>query len=513
MPRQARHNCILIIEYYMGSTIIKSTFGILILIVLSFFVGIAAADDIKSSLLLVIGLVSLSAVVIMGKRVWYALFLLTPICQVMPTFSTIPMEHLLSAAVLGYWCLLCIMGHARFIWRKHFACDFFAAVFLILMAISFFRAPVSVSVLNSLLNIKGETIGGKAYIHTIFFLASYLCYSCIPFEKKTLLKLLKWNLIISLLSFFIFGVYEFAKDFSFSESRYSMFIRFSNTLLVAICCSAPFWKLITSPVAIFGIIISASSSLFSGFRSALAGQCLYAVSCFLIKREYHAILFACFFGITALFVLQVSNTTQHLPYIVQRVLSPISFLKVNEEARRDGEGSSDWRVTMWKWALDPRMKYIKNYVIGDGFALHATTMARYMRAEQKRTIEYGNQQAFAYRRIWHSGFIDTLQGLGWVGVTFVLCFLLFALITAYRINSALRDTPFFMYSMLYTYTSITGLTFFISVYTVSTFITTYLILLGPFKLFYSIAVEEGKFVPKKKKYIPKLIQDVHFENT
>lgn len=124
-------------------------------------------------------------------------------------------------------------------------------------------------------------------------------------------------------------------------------------------------------------------------------------------------------------------------------------------------------------------------------------------------MRYGDPKDFAKTRMWHSLFIDTLQSLGYLGLFVIYGGVLYATFVVYKVNTALRDTPFFIYSMLYTCRiAIFSIYFFLSTNSLYTFLGTLLSHLAYLKVFHSIAVDEGKLVPmgKKVKYVPMLIK-------
>lgn len=453
----------------------------------------------------------------MGKRVWYALFLLVPICQSLPKVASIPLEYPLEAAILCYWVLLSFIGHARLTWRKLPEVDLPILLLVILMIIAYIRYPVSIEMLEALFGFKAEYTRGKAYVYIIFFLINYVCFSCIPFEKGKLDKLLKWNLIILLATSFLAGIYSVILHgyVPTGEARFIGFQRFGTYLFIVAYCSAPAIKILSSPLLIFSIITSSICILLTGFRTYLMMFFANILTCILVKREYFVLFVSPIIGLSFLFFLGTSGALNELPFTFQRVLSGIPGLKVSHEIKRDTNESTEWRMVMWKWALNPRMGYIKDYIFGDGVGFKQSEITRYRRQGYKvqaTDSPYGmlaQQRAFAAQRLWHSGVIESIQSLGFVGLFTISALLSFATIAMYRVNSALRTTPYFLYSMIHTCTiPAIALQFFVAAGVLENLFLN-LTAISYIKIFSAIAVEEGKLPThySSRKYIPKLIQE------
>lgn len=495
----------------MGTSVVRNLIGILALIILSFLIGITAADNAKSAVMIIVAVAGIIGIIIMGKHVWITLFLLPPICWVLPSISCVRIDHILYAMVLCYWLLLHLLGYVRFTWRRLIGADLFVLIFLVLMIVSFYRHPISMTYLESIFDYKSEYVGAAPYIAFAAFLVTYLCFSCIPFEKKILLKLLNWHLIILLTCQSISALIRLTWGATWQDEdgvRYPMFSAWGRTVFIAIFCSAPFLKLMASPKAIFLLVLSILASFISGSRGHLVGTGIIAVTTIIIKKEYSVILVALVFFGTSLSILSASNLLSQMPYSVQRSLAIIPGININDKIKRGTDSTASWRFEMWKWALDSRTGYIKNYIYGDGFGISTSYLGRAARALHRGSLGVGDQTHFAKTRTWHSCFIFTLQSLGWVGVlTCFFCYF-YAIFMMYKVNTALKETQYFKYSMLYTVYTVYYFAYFFSVTEMQIFFSRHLLVLAYLKVFYHIAVSEGKIIPNRKrtKYEPLLIK-------
>lgn len=501
----------------MGSSIVRNIIGTIVLIVLSFIIGIMAADNARSAAVIIIAAAAGVGIIAMGKHVWMTLFILPPLCHLLPQIGKMRLDYILYAVVLCYCLLLSILGYIKLTWRKLIGADIFVIAIFITLAISLYRYPIAIGYLDIIFDFQSKYTGGGAYSAYVCFLVLYICFSCIPFERKFLLKALKCNMILLLTCLFIRGLLTSENvDFHLESTvpvRYHMFAEFGRSLIIAVFCSAPAIKLITSPTSIIAIICSALTAIISGFRNMLASYVLLSITAIIIKKEYYILLICAALGITSLGVLHASDTLKELPFPIQRSLSIIPGLAVDKNIRKATDGSTDWRVTMWKWALNPNSGYIKDYAFGDGFRIEKSYADRYMRGVFQGTLINGDQVAYANMRIWHSLYIETLQSLGVLGVILILCCYLYACIVMYRVNTALLDTPYFKYSMLYTckIVVITSV-FFLSPNSLTNVFLYHLPILAYLKVFYNVAVREGKINTsyRKTRYIPILIKhEIH----
>lgn len=471
-----------------------------------------AADSAKEAALIIIAAAAIIGIIAMGKHVWITLFILPPFFSILPSIGGLHGSFLLYPIVLCYWVLLRMLGYVKFTWRKLIGADLFVIVLTLLIGIAFYRKPASINVINNFFNIDTDFIAARAYPIFFFSLIRYLCLSCIPFQKKLFIKVLKWNLIIILVVCFISGIFSLFVTISSDDaetSRYSMFRSFSEVLFIVVYCGAPFAKLMVSPKAIFAIFIALASAVFSGYRSVLAQFGLLFIIVSVVKKECYIIVLSLTVGVITLGILSSSDALKTLPFAAQRALSAIPGLSVASNIKKETSGSTDWRVRMWKWALDSRTGHIKNYLLGDGFGIEKAYHTRSLRAIMKGDLNYGNNSHFAKTRVWHSLFIDTLQSLGYLGLFVIYGCTLYATFVMYKVNTALRNTPFFVYSMIFTCKiAIFTVYIFLSTSPLHTYMDTLLGALVYLKIFHNIAVDEGKLVPmgKKVKYVPMLIK-------
>ena len=442
----------------------------------------------------------------MGRNVWMGLFLLVPIGQAIPLHELFPVYYPLAALILLYWCLLVAMGYARFTWRKLPGADLLVFLFMIYMTITFFRHPASNALVDNLFGLKNAYIPVIEYPLCIATIIFYVAYSCIPIDNKRFVKVIKWGVIINMALLFISGIENLrSADLSVEDTRFGMFNKFAYQLLILSYASIPHNKLFTSP-HLLSILFSLLIMIISGFRKNLIYFCYYFAWIAVIKRDFLTIATCLILAMLTLFFINTSSILDRLPFSAQRVLSIIPGMNVKQAVKTSGQNSSEWRYVIWKWALDPRTNIIKDYIAGDGFHKDKITIHRTERALLKGDIRRARQDMAVERRFWHSGFIATLQEIGIIGLLFTFVVYIYAFIKVITIGSAIRNTPYFKYFLLYTSVFILSfLRFYLQTASTRTFMFS-LCDLGFMKAFYTFAVENGDIlIGKRKKYIPILI--------
>ena len=519
MPRTARHNCIFFSDntaQVMGSSVTKNLIGILLLIVLAFAIGITAADSKKTAAIIIFAAAGLIGIVAMGKNVWMSLFVLIPIAQ---SFSLLPIPTylLLVIPVFLYWCVLVLLGHAKFTWRKLPGADFLLFVFLLYMVSVIYRHPALDHVTCRLLGIQMQNITIHYEYHLcLFVLIFYITLSCIPMECKKLKKLIKWGIIIRVILLPFNCIYAAASSgtsvFTTSESvRFDAFAPLGLTLAILIYANSPFIRILTSPKNLFGLAISFFLIILTGYRNVIARFCYIMLFIALIKKEHMWVIAATLMGIASLVVINDRNTIDKLPYTAQRILTVVPWMDVNPSVLRETTHSESFRQVMWDWALDPRTGRIKDYIWGDGCVKNADLEARYKRATATITVDDAEEHVrgvLILSNEWHNGFIAVLKELGIVGVIMAIIINIYAFIITCRISLALRNTSMLKYFLAYTYELLYAyIVFFILPYSTRT-ILMHFVKLAIAKVFYWIAVEEGKINHKTqaRKYVPALIQ-------
>jgi hypothetical protein len=158
------------------------------------------------------------------------------------------------------------------------------------------------------------------------------------------------------------------------------------------------------------LLASLLISLGSGYRGNVVLICLTLTTLFLLEgvwRTKYLGLFA--LGAILVCVLIVPFATK-LPLGIQRSLSVLP-IEVSPLARADAEGSSEWRIEMWKSVMPEIPKY---FWFGRGLTLDAQEMI--LENDLSRTGRAAGYESFAVVSDFHNGPLSLIIPFGIWGV-------------------------------------------------------------------------------------------------
>lgn len=501
----------------MSGSIVGKILLCVIVVILCFVIGAQAAESIMSSLIVITAIVGIVFMLVMGPRSWMLLFLLPPLIRLLPgPQRAINAAYVVAPAILVYWIIMWGMGYVKIRWRSMWLLDLLAFLSFALMVAAYIKRPVSVQILG----LDTDNIGGAVFGWTIGAFFYYMALSCIPMQANQLGRILNWSIWIKLVCVTIFAARgmmnpdsaaggEMGMGEAMQETRYTFLMELGAYLVVLLYSLFPLVRFLTNPLLLLGMASGYVMMLLSGFRSAFAGSVLCVVFMSMVKREFILLLSLALISYGGLFVLNLSGGTENLPYGVQRVMSAIPGMSVDEAASGDADGSADWRYEMWVWAMDARTGFIEDYVWGDGFGISQSELRRDQLAMIRGEMHYGNQDQFARTKQWHSLIISAIQSVGYVGLAVVITMVYCVGLLSLKVCSSLRNTPLFFPSLvlLIPFSSYMFL-LFLSASTMRGYFG-WFITAAQLKLLYCIAREQGLLIPwmQRKRYIPKMIQE------
>jgi hypothetical protein len=182
----------------------------------------------------------------------------------------------------------------------------------------------------------------------------------------------------------------------------------------------------------------------SGFRSAFLFA-LVAVSLSAVLRDRLRDLWiglgAVLLGVVALIFVQ--GNLVELPTTLQRTLSWLPG-DWSDEARRDAEGSSQWRYEMVAWAWNDN-SILKDKIWGQGFGLSFDDMniiASALTAGQQGGMFIGgsDRENFMITGSFHNGPVSAIRTVGVVGFALFYPMICYMAVIAWRLVRRARDT-------------------------------------------------------------------------
>lgn len=180
--------------------------------------------------------------------------------------------------------------------------------------------------------------------------------------------------------------------------------------------------------------------LLSGFRSAIIGMGASYLLASYFRNGLTDLIKSTLIAIPVITVLVVGQGTLFdLPKSAQRALS---FLpgKWDETAVGDAEGSTKWRLEMWKYMLTEG-KYIDNKLLGDGFGFTRNDMLLMQHFTGSGLGE--SQEWFMVVGAVHSGPISAIRVAGYVGFALYSWLLFLSAKMAIRLVRRSRSTELF----------------------------------------------------------------------
>ncbi len=284
----------------------------------------------------------------------------------------------------------------------------------------------------------GDTFGGKKYVSCFIGIASFFAITARPIPKKhaNLYLLLFFAggffTVISDLSSYVPGPLHFiyrvipASNSGMDEYGNVTTVEFGRTRLGSLAAAAGgvfLWMLarygfrgcfltgkLWRPI---GMGLMFMSVLLGGYRNSIIGCLLLLGFLFCLEKIYRTgavvvVIMAAILG-GALLVPMAS----HLPYNFQRGLSFLP-LDIDPFVREDAEGTSEWRLEIWRALLPQVPKYL---LLGKGYSFSAQTFDQSMGANAtfKNVIDAADNP-LALSSDFHSGPLGIVIPFGIWGV-------------------------------------------------------------------------------------------------
>ena len=435
-----------------SSSSIRSIFVFTIGIFTAIWLGVSLVTDQFDTLLKFSAAGLLLFCALLGRRIWLLMIAFSSMgIPLIRGFST---HELGQVLFLSFGILMLLMRRLpiRFTmgevewWRL--------AVALIIVQV-YMRNPVGLSMAGA------GSVGGKAYfLAALAFMASCL-YGALRIEPREI----KWAYYITLFcSFLGIPLYEARLRFGGADPGASQLntqqgpvdegeatrvgflggigVHLSRWIISRVhplkACFHPLW----APL----ILISLAAAAGSGFRNTIAIVGMYYILGLAYRGGLASVFTASILGAFGIVALAIVNLFAPLPPNVQRSLTPFPGTW-EQRYKDDAKNSNEWRLEMWKEALLTD-RWIANKWLGDGLGISATELARSQELTSRKA-HLGtsgltlHQENILASGDYHSGPVQTIRTVGYLGLIVILLAMTRLAILAHRQICRCRHTEWF----------------------------------------------------------------------
>lgn len=449
----------------MDSSKIKAIIIATLALCCALYLGITAATAQAETIAWILGGITVTVCLLMGRHIWLLIPLLTAV-NIQLRVPGLPSTLLAAQIIVLGFSLLLVATRKVPLSLRFTELELWMCVLAVLVAQVYARNPAGVWIFQS------DIVGGKAYfiVAITFVAAMYLC-SFKPEEKdlKRIFPLMVVGSIINV-SIAIFGkfvpivAYYTGAIYSIQQTNVgaaSDTTRATRLLEVSIFGQKlALWvssfknplRAALAPKWLFLILLSLACALFGGFRSGFAAVILTYVVGTWYRGGLGAVLAGAVVGCGGVALLAVINLILPLPPNVQRSLT---FLPGTWEQRYkdDAKVSTDWRVEIWKEVLFTD-RWIENKMIGDGLGFTNQQLSYQLSLTDTQATRVGisgfdmQRESILASGDYHSGPISTIRVIGYVGLVFLILFQIRLAVHAHRQIMRCRGTQWHPLALL-----------------------------------------------------------------
>lgn len=498
----------------MNSQIAKLALSMALIVVLSLILGTNSASDRTTSFVIIGVIVGLGFILALGRRVWWLMILFPAIPISVPGLGFLPKVYLAVLIVLPVMLGMVALGKYRLSWHRLWVLDIPMLGLLACIVQAFVRNPSGLAILGW----EGEYVGGKEYV--LFTLAAlcYVTYSLIPTSLDELRKLMRVYFVLITASVaynFLTNGFDLGQGAEVIDteavmgSRFGRYVGVGSFISVMLLCRYSLTSIVCSLWRLPLFICGVAGVLLTGFREQFVFLVIVAVAVHVIRRQYVSLLTGAMAAMLVLLALSESKILkEEMPFGIQRSLAVVPFLDVSRNAKESAEATADWRVDMWRWALDEREDYITDRVWGDGFRIKTSDIMRETMLINRGLTAYGEQEFFARTGMWHSGPIECINRIGIVGLcvcTWLMMCMVYTIMRACRAVLGMREGFIFMFAVISAIGDIS--LWYLSAGTMIKLFS-FMPIVGIAKLIYCLALREGVIEPlwKRSHYIPLMLR-------
>jgi len=434
-----------------NSNVIRSGLIIAAVIALSIWLGITIVTE-QTATILKISVASLLIIcAFLGRRIWLLLIFFSALnVPIIRGFGTMEIGQ---ALFIGFTVIITLMRRQKFNFRFG-EMEFWVLLLAACIVQTYLRNPVGLNMFGA------EAVGARPYFMAAMAFLSSIVLANIAVKTVDFKWALSLSIVGSILGPILYQVrlgigmgpaaFEQGRqiDDGLGAGRVGSFANLSiaaaRTLASFIsplrALIHPAW----TPILVFVILAAAMS----GYRNTVAHVGLILLVGLAYRSGGKAVAVSIFIGAFALAFLAFINLAYPLPPNVQRALSPFPGTW-EERYVTQAEQSTEWRVEMWKEALLTDY-WIHNKILGDGlgFTRRELMMMEDINAGGGNLDNRGSgmtrqQEAMMVTGGYHSGPVQTVRTVGYVGLVILLIAMIRIAVHAHRQIIRCRGTEWF----------------------------------------------------------------------
>ncbi len=438
---------------------IRNGIVILFAFLVAIWLGITVVTEQTETILKISAATVLLTCVFLGRRIWLLLIFFTALN--VPLIRGFGTTELAQFLFIGFTILMTLMRRQRY--RVSFGEK---ELWMLLLAVCIIqvliRNPVGLGMFGA------SNVGAKPYFTAAmsFFSAIFLGNILVQTSE------LKWVLKLSIIGSFLgigltslrmraggvvmdTGVNSGAIDDGRGSSRIgdlgSIAVATSRVIVTFISPLKGLLHPLWGPL----IFLCFAAAAGSGYRNIVASVGMILITGIAYRGGIAHVLFAVLSSAIFLGILAMVNVASPLPPNIQRSLSPFpgTWEKRHVEA---AEGSTEWRVEMWKEALFTDY-WIENKILGDGlgFTRRELLMMEDMVTGGGSSLDNrgsgmsAQQEAMMVTGGYHSGPVQTVRTIGYVGLAVLILGMIRMAVHAHRQILRCRGTEWFPLALFY----------------------------------------------------------------
>jgi hypothetical protein len=439
------------------SNSIRNGIVIFIAFVVAIWLGVTIVTEQTETLLKIAGATLLITCIFLGRKIWLLLILFTALnVPIIRGFGTTELGQTLF---VGFTVLITLMH------RQPYRITFGEKeIWMLLLAGCilqvYFRHPVGLNMFGA------GAVGARPYFMAgMAFLSSIILGNIVV--RPAEIRLAFWLSIVgSLFGMFLsqwrgglgVGPAAFEQGKQIDDGKGSGRIGILGSLSgaaanISVSFISPLRALlhpIWAPVILFALVAAAMS----GYRNSVAYVGLILLVGLAYRSGGIAVIVSSVAGALALGLLAFVNVVSPLPANIQRALSPFPGTWEKRHVQAADE-STEWRVEMWKEALFTDY-WINNKILGDGlgFTRRELLMMEDLSAGGGNLDNRGSgmstqQEAMMVTGGYHSGPVQTIRTVGYVGLAILLLAMIRIAVHAHRQILRCRGTVWFPLSLYF----------------------------------------------------------------